>query len=117
MITKRSDKKKQKLLRRVAVLPVLVTLVNALCGFAAIHFTARGMNEPNRLWWERPELTFFAAAAWMIFMAMIADALDGFVARRSGSSSDFGGQLDSLDRPRHGKRSDKRGVEGLRRNQ
>ena len=96
MITKRPDKKKHKRLRRVAVLPALVTLVNALCGFAAIHFAARGMNEPNRLWWERPELTYFAAAAWMIFLAMIADALDGFVARRSGSSSDFGGQLDSL---------------------
>jgi len=70
--------------------------MNALCGFAAIHFAARGMNEPHRLFLEKPELTFFAIAAWMIFLAMVADAFDGFVARRSGSTSDFGGQLDSL---------------------
>ncbi len=85
-----------KQLRRVAVLPSLVTLLNAICGFAAIHFTARVMNEPERLWLEKPELTYFAAAAWMIFLAMIWDGLDGFVARMSRSSSSFGGQLDSL---------------------
>jgi CDP-diacylglycerol---serine O-phosphatidyltransferase len=83
-------------LKRVAVLPSLVTLANALFGFAAIHFAARGMNEPHLLWLNKPELTFFAAAAWMIVLAMIADAMDGFVARRSGGTSDFGGQLDSL---------------------
>lgn len=86
----------ERRLRRIAVLPSLVTLINAIFGFAAIHFTARGMNEPNRLWWEKPELTFFAAAAWMIFLAMIADALDGRLARMSRSTSSFGGQLDSL---------------------
>ena len=32
----------------------------------------------------------------MIVFSMIADALDGFVARKSGSQSDFGGELDSL---------------------
>jgi len=83
-------------LKRVAVLPSLVTLANALFGFAAIHFAARGMNEPHLLWLNKPELTFFAAAAWMIVLAMIADAMDGFVARKSGGTSDFGGQLDSL---------------------
>jgi len=96
MINELRNKKKQRRLRHIAVLPCLITLLNALCGFTAIHFTARGMNESNRLWLVKPELTFFAAAAWMIFMAMIADAVDGFVARRSGSSSNFGGQLDSL---------------------
>ena len=88
--------RRPKRLRRVAVLPSLVTLLNAVCGFAAIHSTARGMNEPERLWLEKPELTFFAAAAWMIFLAMICDGLDGFVARMARSSSSFGGQLDSL---------------------
>jgi len=85
-------------LRTIAILPSLITLLNGVCGFASIHFTARGMNEPHRFWLEKTEfeLTFFAAAAWMIFLAMIADALDGFLARRAGSSSDFGGQLDSL---------------------
>ena len=88
--------RRPKRLRKVAVLPSLVTLLNAVCGFAAIHFTARGMNEPERLWLEKPELTFFAAAGWMIFLAMICDGLDGFVARMSRGSSSFGGQLDSL---------------------
>ena len=93
------EKKKnspQHRLKRVAVLPSIITLVNAICGFAAIHFAARGMDQPHLLWWAKPELTFFAAAAWMIVLAMIADSLDGFVARRSGGTSDFGGQLDSL---------------------
>lgn len=83
-------------LRRIAVLPSLATLANAVCGFAAIHFTARGMNEPNKAWLERPELTFFAVAGYLIFLAMVADALDGRLARMSRSSSSFGGQLDSL---------------------
>ena len=98
-MTRNRDKHKggkRRRLLRISVLPVLITLINALCGFAAIHFAARGMNEPHRLWLEKPELTFFAAAAWMIFVAMLADAVDGFVARRSGSSSEFGEQLDSL---------------------
>ncbi len=89
-------------MRHIAVLPVLITLLNGICGFAAIHFAARGMEglateaEINKLWWENPRLSYFAASAWMIFLAMVADALEGFVARKSGSSSDFGGQLDSL---------------------
>ncbi|MBN1846222.1 MAG: phosphatidylcholine/phosphatidylserine synthase [Sedimentisphaerales bacterium] len=87
---------KTRRLRRVAVMPSLVTLLNGVCGFAAIHFTARGMNEPDRLWLEKPELTFFAAAAWMIFLAMICDGLDGFLARLSRGTSGFGAQLDSL---------------------
>jgi len=96
MSRKSREKRAQRRLRQIAVLPSLVTLLNAICGFAAIHFAARGMNEPNRLWLHKPELTFFAAAAWMIFLAMIADALDGRLARMSRSTSSFGGQLDSL---------------------
>jgi CDP-diacylglycerol---serine O-phosphatidyltransferase len=94
--SKLRSRKSRRRLRNIAVLPSLITLMNGLCGFAAIHFAARGMNEPDRLWFDKPELTFFAAAAWMIFFAMVADAVDGFVARRSGSTSNFGGQLDSL---------------------
>ena len=94
--SKLRNRKSRRRLRNIAVLPSLITLMNGLCGFAAIHFAARGMNEPDRLWFDKPELTFFAAAAWMIFFAMVADAVDGFVARRSGSTSNFGGQLDSL---------------------
>jgi CDP-diacylglycerol---serine O-phosphatidyltransferase len=83
-----------KQVKRISVVPCLVTLANAVCGFASIHFAALGMNNPGLL--ERPPLTYFAASAWMIFFAMVADAVDGWVARMSRSSSSFGGQLDSL---------------------
>jgi len=86
-------------LRTIAVIPSLFTLLNGVFGFAAIHFTARGISEPPdklELLLHNPQLTFFAAAAWMIVLAMFIDAIDGFVARMSGSASDFGGQLDSL---------------------
>lgn len=33
---------------------------------------------------------------WLIFLAMVFDALDGYVARLSRTTSDFGAQLDSL---------------------
>ncbi|MBN1765402.1 MAG: phosphatidylcholine/phosphatidylserine synthase [Sedimentisphaerales bacterium] len=83
-------------LRHILVLPVLITLANGLCGFTAIHYTTKGMTGPDQLLLHKPEITFFATGAWFIFLAMVCDALDGFVARKSGSSSNFGAQLDSL---------------------
>ncbi len=59
------------------------TLINGVCGFTAIGLAAKG-----------PE--HFTTAAYMIFAAMIADMLDGRLARMSHSTSSFGGQLDSL---------------------
>ena len=35
-------------------------------------------------------------SGWLIFLAMVFDALDGYVARLSRTASDFGAQLDSL---------------------
>ena len=87
---------RKKRLRHIAVLPVLMTLLNGVCGFAAINFAARGMEEPHRLLLVKPELTFFAAAAMMIFLGMVADALDGRLARIAQSTGSFGGQLDSM---------------------
>jgi CDP-diacylglycerol--serine O-phosphatidyltransferase len=59
----------------------LITLLNGVCGFAAIAFAGNGD---------------FAKAGYMVFLAMLADMLDGRVARMSQSTSSFGGQLDSL---------------------
>lgn len=70
-------------LKTVAMLPSMITLINGICGFMAIGFVAKG-----------PE--YFGLAAYLIFYAMIADALDGRVARISNSTSSFGGQLDSM---------------------
>lgn len=68
-------------LRYIAVLPSLITILNGICGFASIVFAGKGM---------------FAMAGYMLLLAMIADMLDGRVARMSKSTSSFGGQLDSL---------------------
>lgn len=96
MSDSRKNRAAKRRVDRVAVVPSLVTLLNAVCGFAAIHFVAAGMNDPEALYMHKPQLTYFAAAAYMIFLAMIADALDGQLARRTGSTSKFGEQLDSL---------------------
>ena len=94
-----STKRKRRRLKYIAVLPSIVTLMNGLCGFSAIVFASRG---PDAVW--RPNLfprgntavSFFALAGYMIFLGMIADVLDGHVARISKSTSGFGAQLDSL---------------------
>ncbi len=38
----------------------------------------------------------FEKACWLILLGMVFDALDGFIARATGTSSSFGVQLDSL---------------------
>lgn len=78
-------------LKYIAILPSLITLINGICGFAAICFTSEGGEMVNRL-----GISSFAIAGYLIFIAMIADMLDGRVARMSHSTSSFGGQLDSL---------------------
>jgi len=91
--------KKQKLLRRVrrqrlryiAILPSLITLINGICGFAAIVFASRGAEGSIF-----HDISNFAWAGNMIIVAMIADMLDGRIARISKTTSSFGGQLDSL---------------------
>ncbi len=82
-------------LRYIAILPSLITLMNGVSGFIAISYTSRAAS------FERPlnnrfGLTFFAMAGYMVFLAMVADMLDGRVARLSKSTTSFGGQLDSL---------------------
>ncbi len=74
---------RRKRLEYIALLPSLVTLINGVCGFAAIGLAAKG-----------PE--HFTMAGVMIYLGMVADMLDGRLARMSHSTSSFGGQLDSL---------------------
>ncbi|MDR1429896.1 MAG: CDP-alcohol phosphatidyltransferase family protein [Spirochaetaceae bacterium] len=89
--------RKRKRLKYIAVLPSTVTLLNAFCGFMAIVYASRGLEiflqvSPLR----RANISFLTMSGYMILFAMIADMLDGQVARWSGAASDFGGQLDSL---------------------
>ncbi|MHC4739962.1 MAG: CDP-alcohol phosphatidyltransferase family protein, partial [Planctomycetota bacterium] len=75
--------RKQRL-KSITVLPSLITILNGVAGFAAIAFAAKASKDA------------FAMAGYMVLLAMIADVLDGRLARISKSTSSFGGQLDSL---------------------
>ena len=72
-----------------AVLPTLLTLCNAACGFGAISIAAK--VGPDHF--QGIELI---TAAHLIFLAMLFDMLDGSAARLTNQTSDFGAQLDSL---------------------
>jgi CDP-diacylglycerol--serine O-phosphatidyltransferase len=77
------------ILRNTAALPALATLLNGIAGFSAIHnATVDGLGKASI-----PHLT---VAAWLIFLAMGFDSLDGRLARITRRASDFGAQLDSL---------------------
>ncbi|MBI2827187.1 MAG: CDP-diacylglycerol--serine O-phosphatidyltransferase [Planctomycetia bacterium] len=100
-------------IRTVAVLPTLFTLANLVCGFFAIVVAAR-VDAPTSI--EVPSASPLARSpmkavraldpadpthnvmlsGWLIFLAMLFDALDGHIARLSNWTSNFGGQLDSL---------------------
>lgn len=89
--------RERKPIRFIAVLPSAVTLLNGFFGVSAILVASIGQSMYNHFpLLSRVELSYPAVAAWMIILSMVADALDGSVARASGSSSAFGAQLDSL---------------------
>jgi CDP-diacylglycerol--serine O-phosphatidyltransferase len=75
--------------KKIAILPTLLTLGNAVCGFSAIVVAS---------WIDGADGSevHFATSAWLLITAMLFDVLDGFVARLSKTASEFGGQLDSL---------------------
>jgi CDP-diacylglycerol--serine O-phosphatidyltransferase len=101
----RTDASKESFLRRmrrqrlkyITILPSLVTIINGACGFAAITFASQAITSETGQWsYHRLVVPYFAMAGYMILLAMVADMLDGRLARMSKSTSSFGGQLDSL---------------------
>ncbi|MGA2034402.1 MAG: CDP-diacylglycerol--serine O-phosphatidyltransferase [Thermoguttaceae bacterium] len=93
-------------IRTISVLPTLFTLGNLVCGFFAIVVASR-VAAPHPADADSPLQMLFitlvtentrncALSACLIFLAMVFDALDGYVARLSHTASDFGAQLDSL---------------------
>src|SRR6202158_3198875 len=74
----------QRLRRGIYLLPSLMTVANMVCGFYAVMSTLKG--EPSDL----------DNAAKAIGFAIVFDSFDGFVARATGTSSEFGKQFDSL---------------------
>ena len=78
---RRQTDRPRRFRRGVFLLPSLLTLGNLFCGYACVVYAMRAD---------------FETAALLIGIAMVLDLLDGFIARLTGSSSDFGVQLDSL---------------------
>jgi len=88
---------RKRRLKYIAVLPSFITLMNGACGFIAMVFASRSAEVRWNIFFMRNfNMTFFALAGYMIFVAMIADMMDGRVARLTRTTSSFGGQLDSL---------------------
>lgn len=79
--------------KMISVLPSLLTLGNAVCGFACITYAAKVGPEGAENTAMYYQLHF---AAWMIFGAILCDGLDGPIARLAKQTSEFGAQLDSL---------------------
>ena len=78
----RDDEDRPRRMRRaVVILPSGLTLANLFCGIFAIISASRGQ---------------FDFAGLLIVLGGVADALDGRVARATGSGSRFGSELDSL---------------------
>ena len=71
----------RKLKRGIYLLPTLFTVGNLFCGFSSIVQAGNGR---------------FEAAALLIIVAGILDALDGRIARLTGTTSEFGVEFDSL---------------------
>jgi CDP-diacylglycerol--serine O-phosphatidyltransferase len=78
---RRSRDRRPRLRRGVALLPSLFTMGNMFCGYACIVYSLRGD---------------FESAAPYIGVSIVLDMLDGRIARLTGTSSEFGLQLDSL---------------------
>src|SRR5687767_15893270 len=77
-----TDRRAARRFRRgVYLLPSMFTMGNLFCGYACIVHAMRGE---------------YAIAAPFIGFAMVLDMLDGRIARMTGTSSDFGIELDSL---------------------
>jgi CDP-diacylglycerol---serine O-phosphatidyltransferase len=78
--------------KKIGVLPTLLTLGNGVCGFAALVCASKiGRNDI-----DASDAELFALSGWLIVGAMLFDALDGYVARLTKTASKFGGELDSL---------------------
>ncbi len=81
--------------RGTAIIPNLITIGNAVCGFVALSLIA-GMRI-DEAGVENPEnIAKLAKAAWFILLGMVFDVFDGRVARMTGGTSSLGAQLDSL---------------------
>ncbi len=84
-------------IRTIAVFPTLLTLGNLICGFFAVVVAAR-IEKPDAFvaGIDTSDTKNLMISGGLIFLAMVFDGLDGYVARLARTTSDFGAQLDSL---------------------
>lgn len=99
---------RQRRLKSLALAPTVFTLGNLTCGFAAIHFALRAMYDfgagvpppvtqsLHRSFLELSLPSFLSVGAGLVILGMVFDMLDGLIARVTRSTTNFGGQLDSL---------------------
>ncbi|MES2149755.1 MAG: CDP-diacylglycerol--serine O-phosphatidyltransferase [Pseudomonadota bacterium] len=80
--------RQQRLARAKFALPSFVTLLSIACGFGSIVIAVdnAAIGDPGD----------YRLAAILLVLAGVFDALDGFVARATGTASNFGMQLDSI---------------------
>ena len=78
---RRPERRPRRFRRGVYLLPSVFTLANLLCGFACVVYTMGGK---------------FETAAPFVGFALVLDALDGWIARVTGTATEFGLQFDSL---------------------
>ncbi len=101
-------RKRRRRLRSLVFLPSLVTVGSLICGFAGIHFALRAMYDAGAgvpmsadpllhgSLLERMLPSFLSVGAGLVIIGMVLDGLDGLIARATRSTTNFGGQLDSL---------------------
>src|SRR3954469_18283118 len=84
-------------IRSAYSLPSLATLGNAICGFGAMYVSTLTRDSVGAdSWTGFFQRHHFVAAAYLIFVPMLFDALDARLARFPRHTTDFGGQLDSM---------------------
>ena len=82
-------------LKNIAILPNLITLANAFCGLLALSKAIDALaytgDDDGSIFYEKME-----TACFLVFLGMVFDAADGWVARITRTSSEFGAMLDSF---------------------
>ena len=79
-------------MKKIAILPTLFTLGNAVCGVTALVCAAHISVAQYYL----SQRQAFYLSGLLVFVAMVFDVFDGYVARRAKAASQFGAELDSL---------------------
>jgi len=90
-----AERGSRRRLGQIPILPSILTLGNLFCGFLSMAYTTDALSR-LAVADEAGAVARIGQAGYVIFLAMVFDALDGKVARMTGQTSKFVGELDSL---------------------